>query len=76
MLFPRIGRAGQLRRCRWPWGADGPESLLARSSASAPGDDGSEAFERVARTNRWPSTCTARPWPCAWGPPTAQHCIS
>ena len=30
-------------------GTDGPESLLARSSASAPGDDGSEAFERVAQ---------------------------
>ena len=32
-----------------PGGTDGPESLLARSSASAPGDDGSEAFERVAQ---------------------------
>ena len=32
-----------------PEGTDGPESLLARSSASAPGDDGSEAFERVAQ---------------------------
>ena len=30
-------------------GTDGPESLLARSSASAPGEDGSEAFERVAQ---------------------------
>lgn len=30
-------------------GAEGIENLLTRSSASAPGDDGSEAFERVAQ---------------------------
>jgi len=32
-----------------PGGAEGIENLLTRSSASAPGDDGSEAFERVAQ---------------------------
>lgn len=78
MLFHRLGGRGQLRRCRWPGGRRRHREPVCPQQRQRTGQATAAklAFERVAQHESLAEHLHRQAWPCAWGLPTAQRCIS